>query len=214
MNVKKINGMPRDAKDIPAWLDKEEIAFQPIHTLNWPAYPYAPNAAFRMVHTGTAILLHFRVTEGSVRARYAADNDRVWTDSCVEFFSSPANDDIYYNLECNCIGTVLLAAGKGRKGREQAPASVLKQIQRWASLGTHAFEEKVGVCTWEVALLIPGSAFFKHTIETFSGKNIRANFYKCGDELEVPHFLSWKPIHTDSPDFHSPEFFGRLSFEV
>jgi hypothetical protein len=42
---------------------------------------------------------------------------------------------------------------------------------------------------------------------------MRGNFYKCGDELGVPHFVSWTKIKTDSPAFHMPEFFGGLEFE-
>jgi hypothetical protein len=42
---------------------------------------------------------------------------------------------------------------------------------------------------------------------------IKANFYKCGDELQTPHFLSWNPIEIDQPDFHRPDFFGTLEFE-
>ncbi len=214
MNVKKINGTLQAARDIPALLDGEHIPYQPIWTVNWQEYPYVPEVVFRIVHTGTAILLHFRVTEESVRARYGEDNGKVWTDSCVEFFSLPAADGIYYNLECNCIGTVLLAAGAGRKSREPAPAAITGQIKRWASLGNRPFEERVGTCTWEVALLVPCAAFFKHEIEDLSGKCMRGNFYKCGDELQTPHFLSWNPIRTVTPDFHRPEFFGSLEFEL
>ena len=88
------------------------------------------------------------------------DNGSVWTDSCVEFFSIPAGDGIYYNLECNCIATILLAAGSERSNREMAPLEITDQVKRWASLGRETFEEKIGECTWEVALLIPYKVFF------------------------------------------------------
>ena len=48
---------------------------------------------------------------------------------------------------------------------------------------------------------------------TLDGKEIKANFYKCGDELQTPHFLSWNPIQIEQPDFHRPDFFGTLEFE-
>ena len=53
--------------------------------------------------------------------------------------------------------------------------------------------ERVGECAWEVALVIPYSAFFLHDITSLDGKTLRANFYKCGDKLQTPHFLSWNP---------------------
>ena len=42
---------------------------------------------------------------------------------------------------------------------------------------------------------------------------IIANFYKCGDKLQTPHFLSWNPIDLEKPNFHCPEFFGMLRFK-
>ena len=116
----------------------------------------------------------------------------------------------YYNFECNCAGKLLLHGGEAGTERPGASEEVLKSVKRWASLGTEPFEERVGECTWEVALVIPASAIFRHEIETFNGKTMRANFYKCGDRCSRPHFLSWSPIDCEEPNFHKPEFFGRV----
>ena len=40
----------------------------------------------------------------------------------------------------------------------------------------------------------------------------RGNFYKCGDETSHPHWASWNPI--ERFDFHQPECFAPLTFEV
>ncbi|MDE6269894.1 MAG: hypothetical protein K2M12_03440, partial [Muribaculaceae bacterium] len=45
------------------------------------------------------------------------------------------------------------------------------------------------------------------------GKQLRANFYKCGDLLSTPHFLSWNRVDTPHPDFHRPEYFGAIKFD-
>ena len=132
--------------------------------------------------------------EASVRAVAGKDNGPVWEDACVEFFSIPAGDGVYYNMECNCVGRLLIGAGAGRSNRQHAPQEVLDKVQRWSSLGQEDFEERIGDCSWEVALVIPYSAFFMHNITSLDGKAIRANFYKCGDKLQTPHFLSWNPI--------------------
>ena len=213
MKVKKINEAPQNAQDIPALFDKENIIYQSIDKVNWEEYPYKPEVSFRIAHTNDSILLHYKVTENSIRAKYGEDNGSVWTDSCVEFFSIPAGNGIYYNLECNCIGTILLAAGSGRNNREHASQEVTGQVKRWSSLGNKPFEEKIGECSWEVALYIPYSIFFKHKIKSLDGMEVNCNFYKCGDELQTPHFLSWNPIKIEAPDFHRPDFFGTLEFE-
>lgn len=210
LNVKKVSAANIPVEAIPALLDEEKIAFQPVATVNWADFPYAPEVQFRIAYTQNAILLHYKVKEASVRAVAGRDNGPVWEDACVEFFSIPADDGIYYNVECNCAGALLVGAGSGREGRRHAPQDVLDKVQRWSSLGREAFEERVGDCTWEVALIIPFTTFFLHEITSLDGKNIRANFYKCGDKLQTPHFLSWNPIELPSPNFHCPQFFGTL----
>ena len=89
----------------------------------------------------------------------------------------------------------------------------MKSISRWSSLGSEPFEEKVGECSWESALVIPVSALFGHQVTLLDGQKMRANFYKCGDLLQTPHFLSWNAIQLPEPKFHCPEFFGTITFE-
>ena len=178
MKVKKISAANVEACSLPRLFDEEKIDFQPVQCVNWAEYPYKPKVNFRIAHTKNSILLHFKVKEASVRARYGTDNGSVWTDSCVEFFSIPAGDGVYYNIECNCIGTILIGVGSTRNGREHAPKEVTDLVQRWSSLGDTPFEERVEETDWEVALIIPYAVFFKHQIESHDEKEIKANFYK------------------------------------
>lgn len=213
LNVKKVNISGIPVESVPALLDKEKIPFQPIDTVNWANYPYCPDVQFRIAYTDNAFLLHYKVKEAAVRAVAGKDNGPVWEDACVEFFSIPAADGIYYNIECNCAGRLLVGAGEGRANRQLASQEVLDKVQRWASLGREDFNDRVGDCSWEVALIIPYSTFFLHKITSLEGKSIRANFYKCGDKLPTPHFLSWNPIEQEKPNFHCPDFFGKLNLE-
>ncbi len=210
--VKKVN-----AVDKMSWNEVmnqlETLAWNPIDTVNWPEYNYRPEVQFRMAYTNSDFLLQYRVKEQSVRAVAAGDNGEVWKDSCVEFFLTPADDGIYYNFEFNCAGACLLAAGASRNGRETAPLGTIAPIRRQPSLGRHPFGERKGDTEWNLALVIPYTCLFKHPGYSPAGKTIRANFYKCGDDLTVPHFLSWDPIKTEKPDFHRPEFFGTVKFE-
>ena len=211
--IKKIEAKAVEAAAVPALMDAADIEFNPIACVNWKEYPYQPDVKFRAAHTGDAILLHYQVTEASVRAVATADDGRVWEDACVEFFLSPESNDFYYNFECNCAAKLLLHGGPAGGERPGAAEDVLKSVKRWASLGTEPFEERVGECSWEVALVIPASAIFCHEIADLNGKAMRANFYKCGDLLQTPHFLSWSPIDLPQPKFHCPEFFGEIVFE-
>lgn len=213
LNIKKITTQGLSVASLSALMDREKIEFNTVGFVNWDSYPYKPKVKFRIAHTDNAILVNYQVEEDSVRAKYGEDNGCVWTDSCVEFFVSPANDGLYYNLESNCIGTVLLGVGNDRHDRERAISDVLSGIQRWTSLGNDSFEERLGKCSWELSLIVPYTVFLKHSIKSLDGATIKGNFYKCGDELKTPHYISWNQIKTEKPDFHRPEFFGKLCFE-
>ena len=44
-------------------------------------------------------------------------------------------------------------------------------------------------------------------------ESLRMNFYKCGDKCSKMHFLSWSEIDLPAPDFHCPDYFGKVIFE-
>ena len=181
-----------------------------IGCLNWPeAFSYRPEAEFDLCHAGGELHLRFRVRENAVRAVCAADREHAWEDSCVEFFFDPHGDGSYYNLECTCIGKLYLCRGEGRHGREFLPEAAYAAIRRRCSLGTEPFGLRESPTAWEVELDVPASVF---GLQTFSGLHARGNFYKCGDRLPVPHYLTWAPIATPKPDFHRPEYFDTLIF--
>lgn len=202
------------AEEVAAVLDANGVGYEKIDCANWAEeYPYRPQAEFRIGYTDNLLLVDYRVTEDSVAAVAGKDNGRVWEDSCCEFFSMPADDGLYYNMECNCVGTLLVGSGAEREGRALAPAGVLQGIRRWSSLGRKPFSERKGKTQWQMSLVIPFTAYFRSSVEPLRGRTIKANFYKCGDKLSRPHFLSWNPIPIEKPDFHRPDYFGELTFE-
>ena len=209
--VKKIDLNHPKASELSLAFDKASIPSHPIDTVNWEAYPYCPKVTFRIAHNNDAVLLNYKVNESDIKAVCNQDNGRVWEDSCVEFFVSFA-EGWYCNIECNCIGKILIGKSSfDRRDRTQPSEDLFKQVDRWSSLGYSPVENLSG--DWEVSLVIPNIVFYPHIANTFENVKARANFYKCGDRLKTPHFLSWNPIQSNSPNFHLPEFFGQLLFE-
>ena len=201
------------ACDVPAIMDRADIEWHKIECDTWKCAEINPAVTFRIAHTGSHILLQFHVSDNNLRAEVAEDNGRVWEDSCCEFFVSPDCDDNYYNFECNCIGTFLLHGGWKGTDRGNAPEEVYGTIGRWSSLGDEAFGYRMGPVEWDLVEVIHSTALFNHEIKDFSGRKMKANFYKCGDKTATPHFLSWAPIDLPSPAFHCPEFFSEIVFE-
>lgn len=189
----------------------KESARIAIDKLNWPElFPYRPEVTLDIYHSSEFLHLHYKVKENCVRAVCDADKQRVWEDSCVEFFFKPQGSDCYYNLECTCIGKIYLCKGVDRHAREALPEKAYTSIKRECSLGTEAFGLIEAEQEWEVRLEIPA---FVYGLESFDGCKGTANFYSCGDALPIKHYLSWAEIGTEKPDFHRPEYFAPIEFE-
>jgi len=184
----------------------------PIETVNWESFPYRPEVRFNIAWGDNEIYIKYYVREAHVKAEKSRTNEMVCEDSCVEFFVSPADDGLYYNLEFNPIGTALMGSGHGRHDSVRADASVVEGIRRLTTMGDKPFAEISGDISWSLTVAIPLSTFFHHKVDSLAGRSFRANFYKCGDKLSNPHFVTWSPVGTEKPDYHRPEFFGILKF--
>lgn len=170
--------------------------------------PACPIAAKAQLSCDGAVL-HVRMTavEHPIRATLTGALEQVCNDSCLEFFFAPwPEDPRYFNFEWNRLGALYLGFGSLRPTRVR---QVPKNAQELFAF--HAFETADG---WGVEYGIPLD--FLRTYDpayTFTG-DAAGNFYKCGDETEIPHFLSWAPMSSDTPDFHRRGDFATLHFEA
>jgi hypothetical protein len=184
-----------------------------IDILNWEkAFPYKPGLKFRIAHTGNEIWLKYYVNEKNILAQETRTNGDVYKDSTVEFFIS-IDSKSYYNFEFSCIGTIHIGHGEGRHNRTPVNPVIAEKIQIESTLGNQPFAEKSGDFNWEMMIRIPVECFAFDKIETLKGLQATGNFYKCGDETSDPHFVTWNAIGTENPDYHCPEYFGKIDFE-
>jgi hypothetical protein len=116
-------------------------------------------------------------------------------------------------MEFNGIGTCLMGSGTSREDNAKADPGIISNIRRKASPGSDPISEREGRFSWTITIAIPPGVFFHHKIKELKGKTFSANFYKCGDKLSVPHYITWNRIVTSKPDFHQPDFFGILKFK-
>ncbi len=184
-------------------LTEHKIDVQP-----WPDFSYKPTATFTIAHNGESIAIRYKVTEAHTRQVNTTINSSVWEDSCVEFFI--ALDELgYYNFEFNCIGTPLLGFGKNKCNRELLPEEIVSKVKRHAVVTNDGTD---GI-SWELIVSIPVDVFIHHKVVSLKEKHYKGNFYKCGDLLPEPHFLTWTNIESAEPDFHQPTWFGTLYFQ-
>jgi hypothetical protein len=200
-----------DLNEVSKKMDEQKDLLM-IDTLNWKGYDYKPAVELAIAYSDREIFLKYFVTENYFKAEKTETNQMVCEDSCVEFFVSPEDDGIYYNLEFNGIGTCLLGTGTGRENSTRANPEVVSKIRRLSTAGDKPVRERVGEYRWELTVAIPYDVFFHHDVKDLKGKTFRANFYKCGDMLSVPHYVTWNPVGTENPDYHQPKYFGLLKF--
>jgi hypothetical protein len=183
-----------------------------IETLNWKEFGYKPEVFCSIAYGDDEIYLKYYVKEDHFKAEMTESNQSVCQDSCVEFFVSPSDDGVYYNFEFNGIGTCLLGNGTSRADSKKTDPGLISRIRRLATPGKGPIPERHGEFRWSITVAIPLDVFFRHKVKDLRGKVFRANFYKCGDMLTEPHYVTWNPVGTEKPDYHRPEHFGLLRF--
>lgn len=174
-----------------------------IAEINWKDFPHHPDVKVYLGYCDQRLWLHYLVSCDYVRAVCRQDQEPVWQDSCVEFFLQQG--DIYRNFEFNSLGVCLSAFGPDRKGRKSLDNESMAQILRFPSLTIESLPSESVPTDWSLTVGLP-----LNLLGLTAGSRFMANFYKCGDETKVPHYISWSAIDTSSPDFHRPGFFAQV----
>ena len=190
--------------DLLDTFDRQVLEYAP-----WPEFPVKPTVSFTIAYHRSEIFIKFFVEEQHIRAVNNQINGPVNEDSCVEFFVSFDEGISYYNFEFNCIGTGLVGYGSSKNNRQLLDASLVRNLERKINITS----ENGNGFDWQLTLVIPLSIFSYTPVQKLTDISCKANFYKCGDLLPEPHFISWTNIVAETPNFHLPEFFGKLIFE-
>lgn len=177
----------------------------------WPAYEYKPQVHFVVAHSNNCVFIKYYIKEKVVKADYQRTNEPVYKDSCVEFFISFGAGEGYYNFEFNCVGACLCGYGPGKQGRQLLSQELIERIRR-QTLVKRESDLVEPFVYWELTIVIPVEVFCFHQLTTLKGQQCGVNFYKCGDDLPQPHYLTWANIESEEPNFHLSEFFGKMTF--
>lgn len=214
---KLINDITINAKpNKTVWLNTPHIS---LNNYIFEKPDHCPKTTIKALYDQNNIYLFFTVEDKYVKAMATKKNGQVWNDSCIEFFLTPTQEksDQYFNIEINCIGTVLMEYHKG-DSKTSIPVSILEEIEIASSFpkGIQIIDEIKDSITWHIEYKLPIHILSKYmTIDSPKlGTTWNANFYKCGDHSSHPHFLCWNPILAkDNINFHKPEYFGLIKFD-
>ena len=194
-NIKKVSS--RLSMNDPRWENAEVAILDEV----WEDYHPSPyTTVARLVHTDDALILKMTTNEWPLSITAMKFNDSVCIDSCMEFFFIPNTvDKEYFNFEINPAAIALTYLGEGRGNR--TPFRVVDE-------GVEIEASVVGEKGWSALAYIPYSFLLKHY--SCVEKEMRANFYKCGNNTVIPHYSTWNRVELPKPDYHRPEFFGKL----
>lgn len=179
-----------------AW-EKADVA--PIDKVNWEGFSAPHSACAKMLYSEYGIHVRMETDERPLKAVQTVQNSAVCEDSCMEFFfCGNENDKRYMNFEFNPFGTMYLNFRTGRN--DGCPPTENADYFNVYSVITPK--------KWILFFTVP----FEFLTKYYGGysKTMYGNFYKCGNKENTEHYLSHCPIRSEKPDFHRPEFFGKI----
>jgi hypothetical protein len=219
-SVYKISRLKQPMKIDANWDKAQWKNVQPVDITNYMGdIPgFKPAAQAKMMYDDNNIYVIFHVNDRFVRCLTKDINGPVWEDGAVEFFFAPDSDKplLYFNLETNCGGTPLMHFNLvPRKESKSLSKEDIQKIELAHTLPQIIDPEIKDPVTWTLEYRIPIAMLEKYSVITHpkSGVVWKANFYKIAENSTNPHYITWSVVENDKPDFHKPEFFGKIIFE-
>ena len=184
-------------------IDWNSVPSLPIDQVLWTD-DFGIRGAGQFCYDAEHLYVHLSAVEENIRAEFTEPLSPVYQDSCLEFFFMPEGWNKYFNIEMNPNGCVCMEYGPAKTDRFSL---VRGDIETYFDIRTNRTADG-----WEAFYTVPLD-YFRYFIPDYEFKGVLlGNAYKCGNKTVNKHFLAWKPIGTESPDFHRPEYFGRMAF--
>jgi len=178
---------------------------------------FQPKTTVHLWYDSENLHLKFEVFDCFVRCTETQTNGKIWEDSCVEFFFAPSLEfpNRYFNLEINCGGTALMHFNTVPRieFQEITEEDILK-FDIKSNLPKVVNPELTEPTVWTIECKLPFEILQRYFSfeRPKNGTLWRGNFYKTAKNTSNPHYISWKKLEVERPDFHRPEFFGELIF--
>lgn len=189
----------------------EALPFFKLENYNWEEkVPYRPEAFAKVCIFNDSIVAILKCYEKNPKTVIKERDGRIWCDSCLEFFVRPLSTrSEYINTEVNSEGYFLSQFGASRENRV-----FLKELTDEApTVNSFRGADEKGDF-WGVRITLTKellASVYKTDPSEFKFDEIYANFFKCGDECEIPHYVSMFPVTTLPPGFHNPDCFKKLT---
>ena len=193
--------------DIKSFEGADYLEARSYHWENDP--PYRPEVFCKIGVVGDSLTASLKCYESEPRAMYTKRDEPMYLDSCLELFVAPVKDDCrYVNVECNSRGAFLSEFGDGKYNR----ALVASVTEYSPKVNAFKGSDQKGEY-WGVTISLSRDFIcdlYKINPQDVDFSSVRANFYKCGDNCVVPHYVAFSPVTLLPPGFHNPECFAEF----
>lgn len=179
-----------------------------IDKANWGYDKYKSEAYLQISYDDSGFNVKFTVGESNPLREKKNHFEHVHLDSCVELFVkfTPEKSDRYINFETNANGAMNVAWRTDRYNSQNLKPEEVEGFD----IKTEIFEDY-----WTVSYKI-GFDFIKSYYPEFDINKceyLLGNIYKCGENTEIEHYMSYFKVDCPNPDFHRPEYFGKIFIE-
>lgn len=157
----------------------------------------------------------FRCEDAHISAEQTRRDSPVYQDDCVEVFTAPNAEQPfnYFNIEMNVRRAFL--------DRHHPNGPKKPQVPNWNATGIKIATTVDGTLNndsdtdrgWTLEAAIPFDNFktvARHT-PPHDGDVWHMNLNRLGGKTN-PQYSQWSPGETERPQFHTPQFFGRVIF--
>ena len=172
---------------------------------HWGYTEYESEVYSQVSYDDSGFNVKFTIKEKNPLREKTNHFESVHEDSCVEFFANfdPKNSNRYINFETNANGVMNVSF---RADRFDYVNLKHEEVEGFG-IKPDIFDDY-----WTVSYKISFDFLKKYypEFDIDKAEYISCNFYKCGEKTEIEHYISHFEVKTEKPDFHRPEYFGKL----
>lgn len=157
----------------------------------------------------------FRCEDAHVWAEQTERDSPVYRDDCVEVFTAPnaAQPFNYFNIEMNVRGVFLDRHHPHGPGKAEIPNWNAKGVKIAATVDGTLNDDADTDRSWVLEASIPFANFesVAQHAPPKAGDVWYLNLNRLGGKTN-PQYSQWSPGRTERPQFHAPQYFGRVIF--
>lgn len=164
----------------------------------------------KMLWDDEFLYLYYKCRDKNVSVSKYNLNDGVSVDDAVEIFwnPNPGAQTRYYQFEINCIGNLLSVLNTGTSPRP----TIMVPKRGHVIYGTVNNESDMdSLWTMEIAIRFSDYPEILRAAIPVSGDMWRIGLNRCGGKVNA-QYSQWSPSNTPTPQFHSPDDYGKIYF--